>query len=61
VAYAINVLMIENSWNGGAPGERIHYTDNLVVSTDPIGCSALGEPAEPTGVLAWQPSQPESR
>ena len=36
--YGINGLFIENWWNGGAPGERTRVIDNLVVSTERIGC-----------------------
>lgn len=38
--YGINGLFIENWWNGGAPGERTRVIDNLVLSTERIGCGA---------------------
>ncbi|HQH26168.1 MAG TPA: hypothetical protein PLP17_02130 [Oligoflexia bacterium] len=36
--YGINAVFVENYWNAGAPGERVRYIDNLVVSTGYIGC-----------------------
>lgn len=36
--YGINALFIENYWNGGSPQAQERYFDNLVVSTQPIGC-----------------------
>ena len=37
--YGINSIFVENYWNEGAPGQRIRYLDNLVISTQPIGCN----------------------
>jgi hypothetical protein len=37
-AYGINALFIENYDNDGAPATQDRYLDNLVVSTQPIGC-----------------------
>jgi hypothetical protein len=37
-AYGINALFIENYDNDGAPATQERYFDNLVVSTQPIGC-----------------------
>jgi hypothetical protein len=37
-AYGINGLFLENYWNGGSPVDQERYFDNLVVSTEPIGC-----------------------
>ncbi|RLA16794.1 MAG: hypothetical protein DRQ60_03620 [Gammaproteobacteria bacterium] len=37
--YGLNGLFIENWWNGGAPGVRTRVIDNLVVSTQRIGCA----------------------
>jgi YD repeat-containing protein len=37
-AYGINALFFENYWNGGPPQAQERYWDNLVVSTQPIGC-----------------------
>lgn len=36
--YGINAVFFENYWNDGAPGERTRYLDNLVISTERIGC-----------------------
>ena len=41
--YGLNGLFIENWWNGGAPGVRTRIIDNLVVSTEPIGCLSLDD------------------
>ncbi|MEN8377006.1 MAG: Ig-like domain-containing protein [Gemmatimonadota bacterium] len=37
-AFGINVVTLDNYWNGGAPQAQSRYFDNLVVSTAPIGC-----------------------
>ena len=44
-AYGINALYLENFWNDGAPQAEERYLDNLVVSTQPIGC--VGTPPPP--------------
>ena len=36
--YGINAVFFENYWNGGSPQEQTRYFDNIVVSTQPIGC-----------------------
>jgi hypothetical protein len=36
--YAINAVFFENYWNLGSPKEQERYFDNIVVSTDSIGC-----------------------
>ncbi|HVP29660.1 MAG TPA: hypothetical protein VMW35_10930 [Myxococcota bacterium] len=52
--YGINAVSLENYWNGGAPGVRERYRDNLIVSTQRIGCIGdrnpvtLGAPGKPT-------------
>ena len=38
--YGINAVFIENYWNAGAPVVEARYLDNLVVSTQRIGCPA---------------------
>ena len=38
-AYGLNAVFIENYWNNGSPVAQERYIDNLVVSTQPIGCS----------------------
>jgi hypothetical protein len=37
-AYGINAVFFENYWNAGSPVAQERYFDNLVVSTQPIGC-----------------------
>jgi hypothetical protein len=37
--YGINVVSIENYWNDGAPQAQERYFDNVVVSTQRIGCA----------------------
>jgi hypothetical protein len=36
--YAINGIFFENYWNAGSPVEQERYFDNIVVSTQRIGC-----------------------
>jgi len=36
--YAINAILFENYWNSGSPQLQERYFDNIVVSTQPIGC-----------------------
>jgi hypothetical protein len=38
-AYGINAVFFENYWNGGSPQVQERYFDNIVVSTQPIGCA----------------------
>jgi hypothetical protein len=38
--YAINALVVENLWPGGAPASLRRWIDDVVVSTEPIGCGA---------------------
>ena len=37
-AYGINAVFFENYWNAGAVQPEERYFDNLVVSTQRIGC-----------------------
>jgi len=37
-AYGINAVFFENYWNEGAPAVQERYLDNIVVSTQRIGC-----------------------
>jgi hypothetical protein len=37
-AYGINAIYFENYWNAGSPATQERYFDNVVVSTDRIGC-----------------------
>ncbi len=36
--YAINAVFFENYWNDGSPVEQERFFDNIVVSTQPVGC-----------------------
>jgi len=36
--YAINAVFFENYWNVGSLQEQERYFDNIVISTEPIGC-----------------------
>ncbi|MEO8453364.1 MAG: hypothetical protein ABI647_26495 [Gemmatimonadota bacterium] len=36
--YGLNAVFLENYFNGGAPKAQERYFDDLVVSTEPIGC-----------------------
>ena len=38
-AYMINAVFFENYWNDGAPKTQERYFDNLVISTQRIGCA----------------------
>ncbi|WP_152971976.1 hypothetical protein [Desulfatitalea tepidiphila] len=44
--YGINAILFGNYWNGGAPGYRERYLDNIVISTAPIG--PVLSPVNPT-------------
>ena len=37
-AYGINAIFFENYWNAGSPQAQERYFDNIVVSTQRIGC-----------------------
>jgi hypothetical protein len=37
-AYGINTVFFENYWNNGSPKAQSRYFDNIVLSTDRIGC-----------------------
>lgn len=52
--FGVNAVFFENYWNGGAPGQRIRYIDNLVVSTQRIGCLASVSPPSPPSGLKTQ-------
>jgi hypothetical protein len=36
--YGLNQVVFDNYWNGGPPQQNVIYRDNMVVSTQPIGC-----------------------
>jgi hypothetical protein len=46
-AYGINTVMFENYWNDGAPQTQTRYFDNIVISTQPIGCGGSPPPPPP--------------
>jgi uncharacterized protein YjdB len=37
-AYGINAIFFENHWDAGPPQVQERYMDNIIVSTQPIGC-----------------------
>jgi hypothetical protein len=39
--YAINALVIENLWPGGAPQPLRRWIDDVVISSEPIGCDSM--------------------
>ena len=39
-AYGINSVFLENFWNSGSPQQQDRFFDNLVVSTQRIGCGS---------------------
>ncbi len=36
--YGINAVLFENYWNKGSPVDQTRYFDNIVISTERIGC-----------------------
>lgn len=46
-AYGINAILLENYINNGAPQPQSRYWDNLVVSTQRIGCQIDATPNPP--------------
>lgn len=42
--YAINSVFFENYWNGGSSQQQERYFDNIVVSTERIGCLSTPPP-----------------
>ena len=36
--FGINAVYFENYWNAGSPAQQERYFDNIVVSTERIGC-----------------------
>lgn len=37
-SYGLNMISIENFWAGGAPKELSRWIDDIVISTQPVGC-----------------------
>jgi hypothetical protein len=48
--YGINAVFFENYWNDGSPAEQERYFDNLIISTERIGCE-LTSSIENTGII----------
>ena len=51
--FGINAVFFENYWNETSPVTQQRYIDNIVVSTQPIGCgtfTASTAPAQPTAL-----------
>ncbi|HVT40119.1 MAG TPA: Ig-like domain-containing protein [Gemmatimonadaceae bacterium] len=46
-AFGINAIFFENYWNAGSPVAQERYIDNLVVSTQRIGCGTPAAGAAP--------------
>ena len=42
-AYGINAIFFENYWGSGSPRQQERYFDNIVVSTQRIGCSVASQ------------------
>jgi len=42
--YGFNQVVFDSQWNGGAPQANTFYRDNIVISTQRIGCVAEGLP-----------------
>lgn len=49
--YGINAVLFENYWNDGSPKQQERYFDNIVVSTESIGCDVQPSPQCITGDL----------
>ena len=47
-AYALNAVFFENYWNDGSPREQARYFDNIVISTERIGCLDVPEAGSAT-------------
>lgn len=52
--YMINAIFFENYWNNGSPVTQERYWDNIVISTQRIGCGSgtvpVGPPAPPASL-----------
>lgn len=46
-AYGINAIFFENYWNNGSPVAQTRYFDNLVISTQRIGCARMSTSPPP--------------
>jgi hypothetical protein len=52
--YGLNALFVENYWDEGSPVTQERYVDNLVVSTERIGC----QPTEAGAASTVAPAAP---
>jgi hypothetical protein len=52
--YGINSIWFENFWNSGADDAFVRYWDNIVISTERIGCA----PTAPTPTPTASPTNP---
>ena len=43
-AYGINAIFFENYWNAGSPRQQERYFDNIIVSTQRVGCLSSPPP-----------------
>jgi hypothetical protein len=48
--FGINAIFFENYWNSGSPRVQERYFDNIIVSTQRIGCLASTPPAPPANL-----------
>jgi uncharacterized protein YjdB len=55
-AYGLNALFLENYWNSGSPQEQERYFDNLIVSTQRIGCGFTPSAAAVSTVSVGPPN-----
>jgi hypothetical protein len=53
--YGLNAVFVENYWNDGSPVTQERYIDNLVVSTEPIGCGPTEPVASPGSDASLDP------
>jgi hypothetical protein len=57
--YGLNQVAFDNYWNGGPPQQNVIYRDNMVVSTQPIGClSGDGTDVVPDDDSVGKPGTP---
>ncbi len=54
--YGLNQVVFDNYWNRGAPGENVLYRDNIVVSTERIGCLARRPSNSPAAARPVSPT-----
>ncbi len=47
--YLINAVFFENYWNAGSPITQERYFDNIIISTQRIGCTCTGKDSDEAG------------